>query len=295
LGIIFTLAGRNYNKKILKLLEKEPYRAFKAKEIARRLGVNQQDYHVLRAELKELVNDGSVFKYPRNRFGKGHGLNEVIGILHVKTQGYGFVLCQTGEDVFISQRYLGLALHKDKVRVRLLAQTHGKNPEGKIVEVIERARQSIVGTYQRGRKSGFVVPDELKIQRDIKVNDQEAMDAQPGQKVVVRITNWQDEQVNPEGRIVEVLGYPETQGVDVLSVARSFDLSDTFPSLVLQEAEQISDEIPKAEIETRLDLRKLRIFTVDPQSAKDFDDAVSLELLDNGSFRLGVHIADVSY
>ena len=286
---------QEYSANIKALLDAEPYRTFKAKEIARRFGVDQQHYHELRAVLKEMVSEGIIFKYPHNKYGKGRGAQEAVGLLRVKTQGYGFVSREDGEDIFVSQRNMGLALHEDTVKVRLFARTTGKSQEGKIIEVLERSRQNIIGTYQRGRKFGFVVPDELKIQRDIFIHDADTMGAKPGQKVVTQITNWYDQRMNPEGRIVEVLGHPDDPGVDVLSVIRSYDLADAFPNPVEREVEKIPLKIPEKEIARRLDLREATLFTIDPWDAKDFDDAVSLEHLDNGNVRLGVHIADVSH
>lgn len=278
------------------LFGQEPQRIFKAKEIAKRVGVTQDRYHLLRAALRQLVANGTIVKYPRNRYGRGRVAQEAVGVLRIKTQGYGFVVRDDGgEDIFVSERNMGLALHQDTVRVRLFAQSSGRSPEGKVVEVLSRARQNIVGTYERGRKFGFVVPDELKIPHDIFVHDSDAMGAQPGQKVVVQITNWEHEKLNPEGRIVEVLGFPNEKGVDVLSVARAFDLSESFPPEVEQEAAALPARIPAAEIARRLDLRGTVLFTIDPPDAKDFDDAVSLEKLENGHFLLGVHIADVSW
>lgn len=278
------------------LLAQEPFRTYKAKEIARRLGVTQDRYHLLRAALRQLVATGTIVKYPRNRYGRGRPGQEATGVLRVKSQGYGFVLRDDeGEDIFVSERNMGLALHRDRVRVRLFAQSSGRSPEGKVVEVLARARTNIVGTYKRGRKYGFVVPDELKIPHDIYVHDSDAMGAQPGQKVVVHITNWEHEKLNPEGRIVEVLGFPDQTGVDVLSVARAYDLTESFPAEVEEEAASLPGVIPPEEIARRLDLRDTVLFTIDPPDAKDFDDAVSLEELANGHFLLGVHIADVSW
>ncbi len=286
----------NLSAQIEALLAQEPARTFKAKEIAKRLGVTQDRYHLLRAALRQLVATGSIAKYPRNRYGRRRPAQEVTGVLRVKTQGYGFVVRDDGgDDVFVSERNMGLALHRDRVRVRLFAQTRGRSSEGKVVEVLARARQNIVGTYKRGRKYGFVVPDELKIPHDIYVHDSEAMGAQSGQKVVVQISNWEHERLNPEGRIVEVLGFPSEMGVDVLSVARAYDLTESFPPEVEEEAASLPEVIPAEEARLRLDLRSTLLFTIDPPDAKDFDDAVSLEALANGHLLLGVHIADVSW
>ena len=277
------------------LLINEPHHLFKAKEIAQRLGIPQHEYSLLRSILRAMVQDGSIIKIKKNRYCKGRKVAEAVGKLRVSSHGYGFLIREDGEDIFISQKNMGLALHQDMVRVRLFAKYEGKSPEGEIIEVIKRARNNIVGIYRRGRRLGFVVPDEIKIQHDIFIPDADTQGAQTGQKVVAQIVEWEHEHLNPTGKVVEVLGFPDESGVDVLSILHDFELPIAFPQSVVDEAQALPDEIPSQEITRRLDLRNLETFTIDPADAKDFDDAVSLEALPDGNFRLGVHIADVSH
>ena len=286
---------RAVKNQILDFLEQHHGQGFKAKELAKTLGIPQANYVRFRNLLKEMAEEGEIRKGRHARYSKTAPSAEVVGRLHVKTQGYGFVLADDGTEVFVSQRNMGTAFHQDVVRVRLFASRRGDSPEGKIVEVVERARTNIVGTYRRGKRFGFVVPDEVKIQWDILVADVDSMGAVSGQKVVVQITEWEHEQANPIGKVVRVLGFPDEPGVDVESVAYSFDLPLEFPKNVEKEAERLPEAIPAAELDRRLDLRDLEMFTIDPAEAKDFDDAVSLEELENGNLRLGVHIADVSF
>jgi ribonuclease R len=258
--------------------------------------VPQAEYPKFRDMLKNLAAEGRLAKYRHNQFGSIRQARTVVGELHVKTQGYGFCLTDEGEDdVFISQKNMGTALHKDIVKVQLYARPKGRSPEGRVVEVVKRNRQNIVGTYRRSRRFGFVVPDNLKILRDIYIADADSLGAKPGQKVVAEIISWEDEHLNPEGRIVEVLGYPDDPGVDVISVAKAFDLPTSFPVKVEEAASKIPATIPLRELDRRLDLRDEMVFTIDPEDAKDFDDAVSIRRLENQNFELGVHIADVSY
>jgi len=161
--------------------------------------------------------------------------------------------------------------------------------------VVKRAKNKIVGTYRRNRKNGFVVPDDSRIPYDIFIRDEESLDAKKGQKVAVTIYSKKQSSRGPEGKIVEILGFADKPGVDVLSIVKSLDLPTTFPKKVNSEANKIVDEIPQEELDRRLDLREETCFTIDPEDAKDFDDAVSIEILANGNFELGVHIADVSY
>jgi ribonuclease R len=287
--------GDLYVTQVLNFLRAHPGQGFKAKDLARQLGVPQSHYARFRALLKEMAERGELRKGRHARYSLAPPEPEVTGVLHVKTQGYGFVLCEDGREVFVSQRNMGTAFPKDVVRVRLFAGRNGEKPEGRVVEVIERARENIVGTYRRGKRFGFVVPDDLKVQWDILVDDADNLGAVSGQKVVVRITDWEDERANPIGKVVKVLGFPEEPGVDVASVAYSFDLPLAFPEKVTREAEELTETIPESELERRLDLRDVVTFTIDPAEAKDFDDAVSLRELESGNWELGVHIADVSF
>ena len=281
---------------ILQFLSKQSKHTFKAKALAYELGATKSQVMALKKSLKRLVADGKIYKYPKGQFGIAKQEPEVAGELRVKTQGYGFLIRDDGgDDIFVSQKNMGMALHKDRVKVRLLAKWVGDSPEGMVTEVIVRARTGIVGVYRKGKRTGFIVPDDLKIQRDIYVADEDAAGAKPGEKVVVEIVNWEHENLNPTGRIIEILGDPEAPGVDVLSIARSHNLPSTFPKRVDAEAAAISTTIPESEIKRRLDLRDDVLITIDPEDAKDFDDAVSLQILDDDTYQLGVHIADVSH
>lgn len=283
-------------KKIQGLLASNPNRTFKPKEMARKLGVSKTDYTKFRDTLKRAVRDGKIAKHRGNNFGAIKRVAMIEGQLHVKTQGYGFLIAEDGgPDVFVSQKNMGTALHKDVVQVQLYAEGRGKNREGRVTKVVERARQNIVGIYRKTKQYGFVVPDDLKITRDIFIPPGENEKAESGQKVVAKIISWTDERTNPEGKIVEVLGFPEDPGVDVMSVVKAFDLPTSFSTGIENEAEKIGTAIPRAEIKRRLDLRKETCFTIDPEDAKDFDDAVSIKILRNNNYELGVHIANVSY
>lgn len=276
-------------------IKSEPFRTFKTKEISRSLSIPAEDYQKLRNCLRSLVRNGQILKFPKNRYGVGRNAAEVVGPLHVSAQGYGFVIVKEGNDVFVSQKNIGKAFHKDVVRARLFAGSSGDKREGKVEEVLERARQSIVGTFRVGKRNCYVIPDDLKIQKDIIIGPKADGGAIDGQKVVAAIDDWEFEYTNPYGRIIEVLGDPHDPGVDILSIIHGHSLPLSFPAKVINEAEKIPITIPNSEIENRLDLRNDIIFTIDPKDAKDFDDAISLDILENGNYQLGVHIADVSY
>ncbi len=283
--------------KILEILQKDPDQTFKPKQLAKMLKISSQKYPAFKKELKDLIAESKILKHKRGRIGAGRKLIEVVGKLHVKTQGYGFLITDDGEtDIFISQGKMGTALHGDTVKVLLYARpSEGRSQEGEVVEIIKRARKNIVGTFQQGKYWSTVVPDDLKIQRDFYIAPEHTMDAKEGQKVVVNLLEWDDVHRNPIGKVVEILGDAGQPGVDIVSVARSFDLAGRFSEKAIAESEKISDRIPEAEIQRRLDWRKELTFTIDPVDAKDFDDAVSLKTLENGNCLLGIHIADVSF
>ncbi|MCI0515921.1 ribonuclease R [candidate division KSB1 bacterium] len=283
-------------QEILNFLTHNSPQTFKVKEIARQMGIPQRSYQTFKQNLIELVREGKIIQYQKSQFGLAKMSLELTGELHVKTQGYGYVKRDDGgEEIFISQKNMGFALHQDKVRVKLLAHTTKAETEGVVVEILQHARTQIVGTYRRGRRTGFVVPDNLKIVHDIYVADEDALGAQKGQKVVVEIRHWDHPNSNPEGVITEVLGFPQDHGVAMKAVIRGHELPLHFPAPVEREAAAIPAIISEQEIAHRTDLRSELIFTIDPIDSKDFDDAVSLKQLENGNWLLGVHIADVSH
>ncbi|OQX85227.1 hypothetical protein B6D60_08230, partial [candidate division KSB1 bacterium 4484_87] len=283
-------------EQLIQLFEKNPNHYYKPRQLAKILKITERQYPAFKRKLKKLAEQGIITRHKKGKIGQGLRSYEVEGILHVKTQGYGFLITDDDKaDIFISQKNMGLAFHGDRVRALLFARLRGKSQEGRVVEVLQRARNNFVGTFRQGKYWGTVMPDNLKIHRTLYIAPENQMGAQDGQKVVAHLLEWTDERQNPTGEIVEILGRPGDPGIDVLSIARSFDLPDIFSKKVTAEAEAIPDEIPQDEIDRRLDWRNELTFTIDPVDSKDFDDAVSLKILDNGHYLLGVHIADVSY
>ena len=231
-----------------------------------------------------------------NRYAPAYHLDLMSGTLQCISKGSGYVIPEdpSEQDVFISRDNMNIALHLDKVMVKIIKRVKGKNPEGIIVEVRERQIKNIVGVYQKKKNYGFVKSDDPKILTDIFIPQNQDIGAQDGQKVLARIDTWDSPRTNPVGRIVEILGFPDDPGIDELIVLREFDLNEHFP----KEAEIISSEFTEEDIAQealkRKDLREITCFTVDPYDAKDFDDAVSLSMTSKG-YQLGVHIADVSH
>ena len=235
----------------------------------------------------------------RERSSKPVGPNKMSGTLSMTRRGFGFVTIEgTGEEVYIGSQSVHTALHGDRVAVTLFARRRGRKDEkveGEITEILHRRTTSITGQLAVSRTSWFVVPDDERFGRDVVVPRDAKGGAQPGDKVVVRLHEWTDEHLNPEGEIVEVLGRSGDARVEVLAVARSFGLPMNFPPEAEREASALPDVISDADLRGRLDYRRTPCVTIDPDDAMDFDDAVSAEPLPNGALRLGVHIADVSH
>ena len=219
------------------------------------------------------------------------------GILRCHDQGYGFVQAvDSDEEFFIREPHMGEALHGDLVRVAVAARApEDKKRECEVVEVVERRCTQVVGTFHHRSDFAFVEPDDQRILQDVYVSPDAYGGAKDGEKVVVSIDHFDDRKASPEGRILRVIGSADDPKVRVLSLAMSMNVKADFPDPVEAEAEEISVEIPDSEIERRRDLRDKPIFTIDPVDAKDFDDAIHIEELENGNYDVGVHIADVSH
>ena len=288
-------SSKSLQQSILSLLKQNPGIPLPRKQISHLLNIHKKNYHVLDASLDDLVKNGFIHKT------KGHAyvyqsISRLVGELRTARAGYGFVMIEGQEqDIFVSASNLNTAFDRDIVEVQLYAQTSGKRQEGFITQVIKRFRQEIVGTYRKTDYYSFVIPDSPKIYRDIVVPEDKTLGALDGQKVLVHFDQWEKEQHNPQGHIIEVLGDADAPGVDIISVAYSYNLPVRFSKVVEEEAKKAPVKISKNDLEDRLDLRDLICFTIDPVDAKDFDDAISLEELKNGNSRLGVHIADVSH
>lgn len=283
------------SEKILEYLKSPSYRPVKRRQLAKKLNVRDPEYGEFRSTVGELLNQGLIVKLKGGRLEAAKEVKQVTGEISVTRAGFGFVAPEDQkEEIYISQRGMGTAVHGDKVLVRVLSSRKGKSPEGMVIKILKRGASRLVGTFKKETYSCCVEPDDSKLPRNIYVAEVNAGGARAGQKVVVEITDWGRQPDNPEGKVVEILGYPGERGVDVLTLIRQFELPTEFPKEVEQEAEKIPLAISKKELSGRLDLRDKFCFTIDPVDAKDHDDAVGLEFLPNGNYLLGVHIADVS-
>jgi ribonuclease R len=287
---------------ILAFLARYPNQAFKSKELERRLSLKTNEQHLaLKRALHSLIEAGKIKRIHGGRYGHFELPQSMTGLFKMTRQGFGTVTVEGVEDqISIPPRYRGMAVHGDTVEVALFAQSSKRiekdQPrEGEVVKIVKRGRVDLVGTLERSKNFYIVNPDDRKIARDVFVAAEHVNKAKPGDKVVVQIDSWGVGHLNPEGRVVEVLGRAGEVIAELQSVIREFRLPLHFPVEVTQMVSSLPEGIPESECKRRLDLRKDVCFTIDPEDAKDFDDAVSLTELPDGNVRLGVHIADVSY
>lgn len=292
-------------EQILALISREDYQPADVAGLMHLLGVPQGKGAALRRELGELERTGAVARTKGDRYIPSRDASLVAGRLSVNRQGKGFVQPDEAgrKEIVIPPSGLSTALHGDRVLVRLdvrprgLAKKRDGAQSGAVIRILERSRTQIVGTLQESRQFLYVVPDDPRIPHDIYVPPARdtGRPARAGDKVVVELTEWESRHTNPEGTIIEVLGAPDAEGVDMLSVLRQYRLPLSFPRAVLDEAKSFGVEIGGGDLAGRKDCRSHRVITIDPFDAKDFDDAFCLEKSAGGNWKLWVHIADVSH
>ncbi|MFW6380961.1 MAG: ribonuclease R [Bacillota bacterium] len=284
-------------ERVLDYLENQATRPMTEAELAREFDITTDQRHEFKELLEDLQQAGVIHKNKAGQYGVPDRFDLIVGRIERNRKGFGFLIPEDPEqeDVFISLENMNGAMHNDKVFVRALPSSRGKRVSGEVIEVVERANHQIVGNLDKSKYFGFVIPDNQRIYSDVFIPEKELHGARQGQKVVAEIISWPAPNRNPEGRIIETLGYKDEPGVDIEAIIRQLELPRDFPKGVKKEASSISMEIPESEIADRRDLRQLPMFTIDGEDAKDFDDAVSIERLDEDTVRLGVHIADVSH
>ena len=294
-----TATDETLRHEILQFLQNSPDTAFRSHEIAKGLGIEDNDTYLhfcdVLAEMsahKLVQRDGRKYQHKGDT-----GTTRRTGVLKCHSKGFGFVQAvESEEEFFIRESNMGEALHGDLVRVAVAARAaEDKKRECEVIDVVERRRTKVVGTFRTRGHFAFVEPDDKRILQDVYVPSEAFEDAEDGEKVVVSVDRFDSRHASPEGRILKVIGPSDDPNVRVLSLALSMDVKADFPKPVEEEASEIPVEIPQSEIDRRLDLREKPIFTIDPDDAKDFDDAIHVEELDSGNFEVGVHIADVSH
>ena len=281
-------------EKIFEFMKDKDYTPMKAKEIAMIFGVPKNEYNDFLNILKELEDEYKIRKNRKNRYSI---VDEKYyeGYYRKNQKGFGFVKVDE-EEVYISKENSLNALNEDKVLIQIIKEkTKDQSSEGKIVKILKHEKDTVVGIFQKSQNFGFVIPDDKKFGTDIYISKKNFGKARNNHKVLVKITKYPKDGKKAEGEISEVLGNVNEAGVDMLSLIKEHKLPAKFPEQVVEEAKRCGNKIDEKDIPNRLDLRDKVIFTIDGEDAKDLDDAVRVEKLENGNYKLDVHIADVSH
>jgi ribonuclease R len=298
--------GKNaFADSVLNIFTNEPGRAFNYKQVAASLGLKDKaSKDLVNIILVELIEEGAIqelkpgkYKISPSYVSEIPQLKKYItGKVDMKGTGKAYIINdEGGDDIYIAPNNTSRALNGDKVKVLLFPKRKDHKVEGQIIEIIERAKEQYVGIIDVSKHFAFLVSDSTNMPVDILIPKEGIKGAQSGQKVVVRITDWPEHSKNPVGTVVEVLGQPGDNDVEMKSILAEFDFPWTFPEKVEKEASRIDRGITPEEIKRRKDFREVFTITIDPPDAKDFDDALSLRKLPNGNHEVGVHIADVSF
>lgn len=282
-------------KELLEIMRQSTYKPLRADELIKELSID--NIPLFLELLREMEREGEVILTRKEKYGLPERMGLVTGRIQGHPKGFAFLLpSQPGRpDVYISPEDLHGALHNDRVVVRLHPAARRERPEGEVIRILKRANRQVVGSFERNRDYGFVIPDDKRLPMEIFIDARDTGGARHGDKVVVEITRWREGRRSPEGKVKEILGQAHQPGVDVLSIVRKYQLPEAFSEEALREAAALPDRVLPHEYKDRRDLRHLKTVTIDGDDAKDLDDAISIQELPGGAWRLLVHIADVSY
>lgn len=283
--------------KILGIFSSSPQKEYNYKQLASLISVKDSgDRRLIVKILEELKHAGSLKEVSRGKYKLKSKVGYVTGQLDMNKNGNAFLVSDDiSDDIFISFANLNTALHKDTVKVSLYAKRSRSRVEGEVVEIIQRATTKFVGTIDRSGRYAFLLPDSHKMIFDIFIPLDQLNGAEDGYKAIVEITEWHTKSKNPTGRVVEILGLPGNNDVEMHAILAEFGLPLKFSPEIEAAAKKIKEEFTQFDYETRTDFRDVTTFTIDPEDAKDFDDALSFKKLENGNYQVGVHIADVSH
>jgi ribonuclease R len=298
--------GKNaFADSVLGIFTKEPFRAYNYKQVAASLGLKDKaSKDLVNIILVELIEDGAIEELRPGQYKISPSFaretpqlkNYITGKVDMKGTGKAYITNEEGgEDIYIAPNNTSRALNGDRVKVLLFPKRNDRKIEGQIIEILERAKEQYVGIIDVSKHFAFLVADNNNMPVDILIPKEGLKGAVTGQKVVVRITEWPEHSKNPIGNVVDVLGQPGDNDVEMKSILAEFDFPWVFPENVEKEASKIDRGITSQEIGKRKDFRDVFTITIDPPDAKDFDDALSLRKLPNGNHEVGVHIADVSF
>ena len=279
-------------KVIYDLICDDLYVPMKLKEIAMLLQIPREQRNEFKEVLEALDADGKIYISKKGKYVKGQP-QYLKGIFQANLRGFGFVLREDEEDVFIPEENINGAFQGDEVEFLITKSPEGRRKEGKIVRVVSHGTTKVIGLYEKSKSFGFVRPDNQRFLKDIYIPAGREKGAMTGHKVVVELTSYGGENMKPEGKVVEIIGHINDPGTDIMSIVKGYDMPVEFPEKVLNQAERVGKDVSEADMAGRMDLRDWQMVTIDGEDAKDLDDAVSLTEVENG-WKLGVHIADVT-
>ena len=287
----------NLTDTILGILKKDRTQTFNYKQIASKLGVNDaSSRNQIIKKLQQLKAKQEIEEVERGKFKAIVSTEYHSGILDLTSKGSGYVICEDFEDdIFIASNNINKALNGDEVELYVYKRRKRGKLEGEITQVLKRAKTEYVGVIQINKNYAFVVPDSTKMYKDIFVPINKTLKAEDGDKVLVSLDDWPENADSPFGKVLKILGKPGEHNTEIHSILAEYGLPYEFPHEVEEFANKIDTSITADEIKKRRDMRDVLTFTIDPKDAKDFDDALSYQVLDNGNYEIGIHIADVSH
>ena len=282
---------------LLKFLDSGHDKSYSFKQLVKKLSLKKKDDIKIVGQLvDQLLDDGRIQQLNNGNYKSNHKQQEVTGIVdHVSSRFAYIKIGNDQPDIYIKGRDLGSAVDGDTVNIVIFPTRHGEHQEGKVTGVVKRNRTRFVGKVELSKSFAFVVPDYRKMHTDFFVYPENINGAKTGDKVIIEVTSWADDDKKPEAKIVEVLGKAGENEAEIHSIMAEFDLPFRFPEKVLIESKGIEEGISAQEIKKRWDFRDVTTFTIDPEDAKDFDDAISFRKLEDGVYEIGVHIADVTH
>ncbi|GAA4830841.1 ribonuclease R [Algivirga pacifica] len=283
-------------QELIKVLNAEPEKPLSFRQLCRILQLKKKaQKNALELILDKLVENGEIDSVGRKYQSKESG-GKVIGVVDHVNPKFGYiVISEEEQDIWISTSNLNRAFDGDTVEVKTHYNPTRRRTEGEVVKIVKRAKEEFIGHLEISARFAFVVTMGRKMHQDIFIPKHHMQDAKHGDKVIAKITEWREKDKNPTGKIEKVLGKAGENETEIHSIMFEYDLPFKFPEEVEQEAEAIPEEIPAEEIKKRKDFRKRTTFTIDPLTAKDFDDAISIRKMNNGQWEIGVHIADVTH
>ncbi|MEN8816553.1 MAG: ribonuclease R [Nonlabens sp.] len=287
----------NLSQSVLNTIKQDPNKTYNYKQICAQLNITDSSgRNQVIKKLHLLKSKGKIEEIDRGKFKMIKAIDYYTGRIDVSTRGTGYVITEElEEDIMIPKRSLGQALNGDEVEVYVYQRRRGQQPEGEITRVIKRKKTEFVGEIQVHDKFAFVNVTDPKISTDFFIPGREINGAKDGQVVLVEFVEWNDKQDSPNGRVKDILGEPGEHDTEIHAILAQYGLPYEFPAAVEEYTEQLDKSIPTQEVEKRRDMRDTLTYTIDPADAKDFDDALSFKVLENGNYEIGIHIADVSH